>query len=364
MTEHRRVSERINLRCFYLRLLRRLWVLIPVLAAGAVTGLVTYYLAVSIFGPGIQYETNSTLYIDFAYDPETGTLVDYYNAYTWNTLIPTDEMTKPLVDALAGEGVTVAEEGGQLTREALFAAIRADIPSDVRVMVVTVTHPDRGVTEAITRSVCKALVHYGKINDAFDQIRVLQSDEKAHRKVWTDRSAVAAGLGAVLFLLGALCILLLMEAMDDAVYVPEEAAYRYQLPVLGVLTREAEEEPSMLRGELIASVRELEKKVTASELSLFHASDREEPSAAARAAVRLGEVLGQQEQTFSCTPCTLSRDLRGMPCIGAVVAIPMGQRERAMTEHLLSQLAQREIPILGLLLTEADGAFLKRYYRL
>ena len=345
------MDERMNLRSLYLRLLRRAWLLVPILAAGAICGLVTYHLATDVFGPGPRYETSSTLYIDFAYDPETGTQVDYYNAYTWNILISSDKsLAGPISDSIHGKGIEISDDE-------LYASIDADIPSDVRVMVLKVTQSTPELAEAVTEAALAAMVRYGEINDAFDGIKVLSDGIQARRVLITDRSGVAAALGAVVALLLCLCAISLYEAMDDSIYVPEEAQARYGIPVLGTLTRTGSTEPERLKGELIAAMR----RVTArdgSRLLLVHVSDREGSAGAERVCDRLREVIPSD---MAVRPAAVQEPETGDRVI---VAIPMEVRERAMTEHVLDLFTRDGIQVVGLLLTDADGAFLTRYYRL
>ena len=47
---------------------------------------------------------------------------------------------------------------------------------------------------------------------------------------------------------------------------------------------------------------------------------------------------------------------------GAILAVPYGKKNAAMTEHLISQLKKIECPVLGIVFTRADFKFIKRYY--
>ena len=80
-------DESLNLRSFYLRLLGKIWI-IPVAAlVGALLALGIYTLVTVTFGPAKTYEAVARLNISFAYDENKGSLVDYYNAYTWDNEI-------------------------------------------------------------------------------------------------------------------------------------------------------------------------------------------------------------------------------------------------------------------------------------
>ena len=47
---------------------------------------------------------------------------------------------------------------------------------------------------------------------------------------------------------------------------------------------------------------------------------------------------------------------------GAILSVPYGKKNAAMTEHLISQLKKIECPVLGIVFTRADLKFIKRYY--
>ena len=86
-------NEILNLRAFYLTLLRKIWILPLAALIGAIVAGGIYFLANVVYAPARNYVTESTLYIDFAYDENKGAQVDAYNAYTWNLLIRTDDNT-------------------------------------------------------------------------------------------------------------------------------------------------------------------------------------------------------------------------------------------------------------------------------
>ena len=356
MSAEKMSNEVLNLRCFYIRLLRKLPLVLVITALGAVLGLAVYFLATVVFGPGVRYETSSTLYIDFAYDPETGTLVDYYNAYTWNTIITgTDEITDNIMSRLGEDAPD---------KKTVLSAITAEIPSDVRVMVLTVTYPEKEIAEAINRATCASLEDFGRSNPAFDSITELSLDDEAEPVVMTDRSAVAAILGAVIFFLLSAVILMLIQAMDDSVFVPEDAEKRYSLPVLGVLSKENAPLPDMFRGELISAMKPL---LELNRIMVISADDRDDNDAPAYAsaektAVRLRQILS------SASDDTLPEFVPGdgietASFDGALIVIRYGRHNRAMTEHMISRLSRSGCPILGLVIIDADPFFLKRYYK-
>lgn len=355
------MEEAVNLRSFYLRLLGKIWIIPLAAVIGAVICAGIYTLVTVTFGPARTYSAKATLYISFAYDENKGTLVDYYNAYTWNNqLKTTDDVLEPIVRQLE-------ESSADITRDDLISSIDLDIPSDVRVMVVTVTTGDEALSDAVLEATVASLEHYGVINDAFDSIRRL-GVEPARLNVYTDRSFVATVFGACLGVLIALFALLLLDAVDDAVYVPEDCEKRYKLPVLGVLL-EGDEKSSFFRNELVAAYDKIVNG--AGDVIVISADSTENADISAMDTEKLKVVLGSDRAggatklTPMAVPGSVLDNYRKIgTCDGVILCVPYGKRNGAMAEHILAQLKKHECPVLGLLLVRASGKFIRRYYGL
>ncbi len=354
-------NEIVNIRAFYLKLLRKIWIIPVALVAGAVLGGAIYYLANVVYGPARKYESTSTLYIDFAYDENKGTEVDYYNAFTWNILLATDDIADLVVYNLQNAGYTDAD----ISREEAIASLNADIPSDVRVMLLSAESTDPALCKALMDSANKALVSYGQSNKAFEQIKVLGvKDVKVQVKA--DRMKTAMILGAVLMVILAVLFLPMLEAMDDAVYVPEDAENRYRLPVLGVMTAKGKEEPAFCRNELLSVFKSYaaeQKKV-----AVFSVDDKTGDATAKEAAERLSEILGSmaEKKNVELVPLTIpasdSKTAEVLESVdGAILMMAHGKRNGAMTEHLISMLKKLNCPVDGIVITNADSGFIKRY---
>ncbi len=354
-------SEIVNIRAFYLKLLQKIWIIPVALVVGAVIGGLLYYLTNVVYGPARKYESTSTLYIDFAYDENKGTQVDYYNAFTWNILLKTDELSDVIETNLRKAGITEAE----ISKEEAIASLNLDIPSDVRVMLLTAENTDIRLCSVLMDAANKALVSYGETNKAFEQIKVLGvKDPKLQVKA--DKLKTAAVLGAVCMLVFAVLVLLMLEAMDDAIYVPEDAEKRYQLPVMGVMTSAGKEEPTYFRNEILSVFKSYASETK--KVAVFSVDDKNGPETAKAAAERLSEILGSMEEkkNIEFIPLTVpgndpesAEKVKTMD--GAILMIAHRKRNGAMTEHLISMLKKLGCPVDGIVLTNVDDRFLKRY---
>ncbi len=367
------MEEAVNLRSFYLRLLGKIWIIPLAAVIGAVICAGIYTLVTVTFGPAKTYSANAKLYISFAYDENKGTLVDYYNAYTWNNqLKTTDDVLGPIIDDLAAEGIKVIDEDVSgdgsffITRDDLVSAIDLDIPSDVRVMVVTVTSGKKELSDAILKATVSSLESYGSRNSAFDSIKRL-GVEAAKLDTYTDRSIVATVFGACMGALLALFVLLIIDAVDDAVYVPEDCEKRYKLPVLGVLFA-GEEKDSFFRNELVAAYNKIVSG--AGEVVVISADSIENAEISEKDAEKLKSLLGSDNSEKTkliplAVPGSVLDNYRKIgTCDGVILCVPYGKRRGAMAEHIIAQLKKHECPVLGLVLVRASSRFLRRYYGL
>ncbi len=369
-------EEMLNLRSFYIRLCKKIWIIPVAAVVGALISFIIYFLATTVFGTGTTYESEATLYIDFAYDEETGTQVDYYNAYTWNTLIATDEIIDTTMNNLTEMGIGELEgsvtTGGSIdagvTRAQVIADTNADIPSDVRVMVLTITDADSDLAYAIAQATSDSLVKYGESNDAFESIKVLSCNESI-ASVYTDRTLVAVIFGAVLGIITCILLMMLMSLLNDAAYVPEDIEKKYHLPVIGVLSSEGTQELQYFRNLLIATANHLIAHT--SDVKVVSPLDKGEDKKYALAAnTRLKEVLGNDFDFGKTSIISSQMPSAGQDAVkeldlsdGVIIAIPAGKKNLgAITENLLSELHKLDVPVLGFVLTDADMKFLKRYY--
>ena len=351
-------NEILNLRAFYLRVIMKLPV---VLLCAALMGLLfgaVYGATYQLSKKNALYRVDSTLYIYFAYDENAGTLVDHYNAYTWNTIIKTDDVINPVLDEMAGKGY-------DFTRQEIEDSINADIPSDVRVMIVSTTGKDKDSAKALSDALNKSLEAFGKSNNAFEQIEVLSAGDPI-LSIKQDRIVTAIIFGIIFGFVMAVFVLLLYASMDDEVYISEDAEIRYHIPVLGMVTPDNKEQPPFLRNEMIGSMDSLLRSIE--NVAVISVDDKEGKEKAVKGADRIKAVIGSAfdfEKT-KLLPMALpgnddkiSTELQIAQ--GAIILMDMGKENGAMCEHLISMLHKLECPIIGIVITNADAKYIKRY---
>ena len=372
--EHR--EEMLNIRSFYLRLLSKIWIIPLAAVIGALAALGIYTLVTVTFGPQKTYRSESRLYISFAYDEKKGTLVDWYNAYTWdNLLLPTDDILNPMIEELGKEGIVIVSDDGPaedfgdeivITRQELLDAITAEIPSDVRIMLLSTEYTDKDTSDAIMRAAVKSMEHYGRINDAFDSIKVLGTTE-AKLVVYSDRSIVAAVFGALACVCVVILIMLMISALDDSIYVPEDAERRYDLPVLGVTFGKGSK--GLFRNELIAACNKVFAGKT--QIAVISVDSIKDDSKSAKDCEILVNSLGKDISDLGIKLNPLSvpgKVLDNYRKIGTsdgvILCVPYKKNCGTMAEHIIAQLHKHECPVLGIVLVRANEKFMNKYYRI
>ncbi len=367
--DHR--EEKLNIRGFYLRLLKKIWIIPLAGIIGALIGLGIYTLVTVTFGPQKTYRGEARLYISFAYNEKTGSLVDWYNAYTWDKLLlPTDDILIPIIEDLKKQGIEIVADGGPaeiigdkkvITREELLdSIITAEIPSDIRIMLLSAEYTDKVTADAILSAAVKSMEHYGRTNEAFDSIKLLGTTE-AKPVVYTDRSVVAAVFGAVLCVIATILAMLLLAALNDAIYVPEDAEARYGIPVLGVTFDKNID--GFFRNELMAACNKF--LAGATEVAVISTDSLEDESKSSKDCDMIKQVYSGVKFIPLSVPGKVLDNYRKIGTAdGVILCVPYGVSNGTMTEHIITQLKKHECPVLGIVISRADYKFMRRYYRI
>ncbi|MBQ9991301.1 MAG: hypothetical protein IJP31_10255 [Lachnospiraceae bacterium] len=310
------MNEGLDLRRLLLVLGRRLWLVLLGTLLGALMGAAVYFLVTRLTDGEPLYRASSEYYISFNFGEfEHGD--DYFNAYTWDGILRGDQ----IVDY----ALTLLPE--TVTKEQVKAAVTGEMLGDYRILTVHVNTADAELTKQIAEAYHESMVHFGEEIDMLDHIEVWSRGEVEQVEKHT-KAPSAAFLGGLIGALVSLFGVLLYLILEDAVYVEEEAARRFGLPVFGTLTQKKDKKQEELYQTNIRFVFG-EKKI-----SLWRADQL--PDKEDYEALRKAEVL--------------------------LLAIPWGKKAGAATRHLLNQLALQQCRPEGIVLVEAKDSFVKAYY--
>lgn len=221
------LDEGLDLRFFLLRFMNVIWIVFVAALAGAAICAGGYLLYKQIFPAAKEYQAQTKYYIDFAED-STGIGYGYYNDYTWNDFMKSDDILQYTLSLLPDH----------IDQKTVEQAVEADIISDVRVLTITVTTASREITDQIAQATAKSLVHYPEAIKEIDGIRVIREDAAGEIIV----GSLAKNWGIFGFVSGvsiSLFVLWMVCCMDVSVYLPKDVEGRFGLPVAGVLYKQA-----------------------------------------------------------------------------------------------------------------------------
>ena len=381
-------DETLNLRSFYLRFLKKIWILPVAALIGAILAGGIYYLVTVTFGPERRYEAQARFYLTYSDDAyirnaEGERVLDWYNGATWTNFIFNDhDFLLELVKTMKEEGVDISQErmkvleaaggpdisnqlqaleevGVDVIKDESKINVKGDIISNERFLLVTINETDKELVEKLTDAFIKSLESYPTYNasKAFESI-VCTSKSDVYLEKADNRIVVAIIFGAILAAVLAFLAILLIDAVDEAIYVPEECEKRYGIRVLGTVFQ-GNEACDLLRGEL---AKLYDKYVADKENIVLISSDAaDNASFSEKDLESLKKTLGSDyDEKLSKIKAISASDIGAAE--GAILAVPYGKKNAAMTEHLISQLKKIECPVLGIVFTRADLKFIKRYY--
>ncbi|WP_026656619.1 hypothetical protein [Butyrivibrio sp. AE3003] len=340
------------------------------------------------FGPERRYEAQARFYLTYSDDAyirnaEGERVLDWYNGATWTNFIFNDhDFLLELVKTMKEEGVDISQErmkvleaaggpdisnqlqaleevGVDVIKDESKINVKGDIISNERFLLVTINETDKELVEKLTDAFIKSLESYPTYNasKAFESI-VCTSKSDVYLEKTDNRIAVAIIFGAILAAVLAFLAILLIDAVDEAIYVPEECEKRYGIRVLGTVFQ-GNEACDLLRGEL---AKLYDKYVADKENIVLISSDAaDNASFSEKDLESVKKTLGSDyDEKLSKIKAISASDIGAAE--GAILAVPYGKKNAAMTEHLISQLKKIECPVLGIVFTRADLKFIKRYY--
>lgn len=381
-------DETLNLRSFYLRFLKKIWILPVAALIGAILAGGIYYLVTVTFGPERRYEAQARFYLTYSDDAyirnaEGERVLDWYNGATWTNFIFNDhDFLLELVKTMKEEGVDISQErmkvleaaggpdisnqlqaleevGVDVIKDESRINVKGDIISNERFLLVTINETDKELVEKMTDAFVKSLESYPTYNasKAFESI-VCTSKSDVYLEKADNRIVVAIIFGAIIAAVLAFLAILLIDAVDEAIYVPEECEKRYGIRVLGTVFQ-GNEACDLLRGEL---AKLYDKYVADKENIVLISSDSaDNASFSEKDLESVKKTLGSEYDNKLSKVKAISASEIGA-ADGAILAVPYGKKNAAMTEHLISQLKKIECPVLGIVFTRADLKFIKRYY--
>lgn len=340
MEKQNYMQEGIDIKRLFLLFIRKIWIVVVSVILGGLIGALIYTAVTSYTNGEKKYRVSNDYYITFNFSQfENST--DYYNAYTWDSILRDD----PIVD--------YAKEllPENITKEQIKAAVTGEMLGDYRILTVHVTTTSEELSMAIAKAYTTSLAHFGESVDMLTKIDSWSSEGPTLINE-NNRTKNAIFLGALVAGLICLFAMMIAYALDDAIYVETDFTKRYDIPFLGAVTNHKEEKRLQ---ELLDNYRYLCKDERGYYPVNVATSDTIENACVPLLEERLPGLKKQillKDNGFE--------QLRQSG--GAILLIPFGQTNGKILEKLIHTLKKQDCNIAGVILTDADDRFLKNYY--
>ncbi len=367
-TEYSR--EPINYRLFFLNFFKRLWTLLLAALIGAILVGGIYCFVYFVLGDGYQYRATTMYYVTYA-ENDRGEEFDYYNYYTWQELIKTDEMVGAIRDAL-GDG-TSAEE--------IRNTVTATIDSDYRYLYTRSVDGDKQRAIDKERAVQSVIF---SLPDSKKEIECIQLVDKPDMDKLEDISLIfvqrAFIFGGVIGLIAACIVSVFYACTDTSVYLPSTLEKRYKIPAIGAPSMKefednckaflsdkkkvgfinADEIPAAVKevfsgkeGDVNLDIRNMKKlisQVGAEDLFNIIPGDFEKieiPNPT------LNEIGESNDEIYASIK----------ECDGLVIVVKAAAHNGKKIERLIEQLARQDIKPTAFVLVGEDEKLIRAYYK-
>ena len=316
-------KEGMDEKRFALCCIHKIWICLAAALASAVFA-AGIYLGVRQLTMGPKQYRSEVLYsIVYDIDEDDEVLKEFineYNAYTWGDMMRSDRVMD-----------TVLLQLPDVERSVIEASISTEIASDPEFLTAYFTTEDAALSDRIAAAYNRAMTAFGQTMQGrgLTTIEVWKT-VPAQAVLPENKVKNAAVLGLVLGLLAGILGVAVWYVLDDSVLLSSDVEKRCAIPILGYRTAKPDEQFGAL---LDAQLRAKASQSAFQEISLD--------------TVLSGTMgLGEEEKI----PLILLVRWN-TPCIKKLGLA-------------LDLLAQREIAVVGVILTDADARFLHAYYRM
>lgn len=349
-------QEGIDSKALLVCFLRKLPYLLLMGVAGAVLGSGLYLLITVLTSEGTMYQAETEYYIEFAEGRIDAK--DYYNDFTWNTVMATDWIL----------GNTMEILGSEYDRDEVDNMITADILSDVRYLTITVRGADAELVDTVSEATKLSLESLAERVEEIDEIDSIvqirnNGTEQTKEPLFTLRAAL---LGAACGILAGVFWLVAAFSMGSRYYTKEGLSRSLGIPVYGLLyERNGNSDGADIRQEkaLGLALQHCMEKACGKKLVLMDVGNN-------ASAQRCKELLTSvcEEELADVEICVQNNDIVSKDNYneirqtnGVILAIPFGKSCREAARDKLLQLENQDCRVLGAILVEADKTWMKLY---
>lgn len=347
-------QEGIDSKALLVCFLQKLPYLLLMGVTGAVLGSGLYLLIAVCTSEGTMYQAKTEYYIDFAEGRIDAK--DYYNDFTWNTVMATDWIL----------GNTMEMLGYGYDRNEVDDMITADILSDVRYLTITVEGADAelvGTISETTKLSLESLVsRVEKVADSIDSIEQIRNNgvQQIEEPLFTWR---AAFLGAVCGILVYAFWIAASFCMGSRYYTKQAIMQSLGIPIFGLLyARNNEAEGVQEKALQLALKHQMEKEACKQVVFMDACGGKYAETCYENLSKLYTEEQLGASFTVQSFPIQKKEDYDVMrKTAGVVLTIPFGKSCREAVVEEINQLQNQECNILGVILVEVDRRWMKLY---
>ena len=342
------MQQHMNWKKIWLLYLERVWLIITLTVMTAVIAAGIYQVVRAFNNEGQFYRVSSDYYLTFNLEDHPNG-VDYYNAYTWDTILRDD----PIVD----EALAVLPE--DYTKDEIKASITGEMLGDYRILTVYSTHAVPERAEAIARAYTDSLERFAEKMDLFDSIELWSQDECVP-VVEKDLTPNIAAIGAVIGLVLAMILCSIHYILDDSIYVETDFTERFSVPFLGMLIKK---DSKLCKQELQSNLSYLLKEEGGYYLAFATMGNNTDKYTKKEKQEivfnQIKEICRKVEGVL-----TLQNDDLNIlrQSNGAILMLPWGSKNGNEIEKILAFLEKQDCLVAGVIIYDAEDQFLKKYY--
>ncbi len=334
-------KEPFDFKLFFLRFMKKIWIVICAALVGLIlVGGGNYLKKVVLAGP-VKYEIETSYYVNYATDAENGQIITYINEATWESWITMDWFT----DRIWSHATELGLQSDSITRENLPEYVSATLLTDVHIPTTYAAAHSPEEAMLLNEAVKMTMADFAEHQEEMRSVEVID-ETPVKEKDRDDRTVRACILGAVLGAFAA-CVLLSFQLIaDDSIWVPETFTYRYDLPMLGALCK----------GE-----KELSEEAVSNLEYRFKKDKSDDKWVALECGVTFNgvlpagfEIIGTEKLPDAYPKMRTSS--------GVLLLIGAGTYGGKQIERMIHSLKVQDCPVKGALLCDADARLLKQYY--
>lgn len=334
-------KEPFDLRLTVLRMIKLLPGILAITALAILLLFGGYYLKNVVLDQEKTYSATITIFVEYE-DENWYANARYFNDYTWNLLLASDQMHGYVKNHLP-EGTEIKEREDDL--------LVAEMPADLRVLIIRSVSADQQKATARIDAVAAALQQeFTRDVEDVREIRVIDRKE-ASLNLEDLRLGRAFVLSAIVGVFAAVCFFLIRELMQDKIWLPTSLTDRFGLKNLGIPGEKTfmENYAYVFQGKKNIVACSAEKTLDPAEIVQF-----------------LKEANLQGSVLPTPVPCPLDAPenvgkLREAD--GILLAVKAGGKDAKNLELLLNFLETQDCKVTAAVLWKPDRRLLRIYYR-